>query len=62
MTNLEKLQEMDYEEMAKFLLDRTDEPRAFCPPETNCRSGGCRICWERWLRREADNEDDEMEE
>ena len=55
MTNLEKLQEMDYEEMAKFLLDRTDEPCSFCPPDTICRSGGCRRCWENWLRREADD-------
>ena len=57
MTNLERLQEMSYEEMAKFLLDNVEEPCSFCPPRTECRNvGGCRNCWEDWLRREAEED------
>ena len=53
MTNLERLQEMSYEEMASFLLGNADEPCSYCPPRAVCKTGPCQTCWEDWLRGEA---------
>ena len=62
MTNFEKIKNMSVEEIA----DKLDEVFAckFCPIEVFCRKNkktiACKTVWKNWLKREAENNNENL--